>query len=313
MKPWQRTLQNFALFVAQSLLIVLAILTLLFVLQRLSGDPASTLAGHSASPEVLEAIREDMGLNEPLHIQYITFLRKALVLDFGESFRYQQPALSLVLQRFPDTLLLAASALGLAILIGIPLGVYATLFHRRADGIAINMLAGIMQALPNFWLGLILLLIFSVKLNWVSSVAHMEDNPLKRLALPAVTLSVFYIARLIRLVRSGLLEEMSQPYVNAARAKGLPFYRILFEHVFKNVFIPILAFVTVDLSLLLGGSVIVENVFSYSGMGEQMVTAIFNRDYSIVQATVFVIAVTVVALNSFSNVLYRTIDPRIQA
>lgn len=306
-----RLFKRTVLFVFQLLLIIVAILTLLFVLQRLSGDPAAVLAGHSASDEVLEAIREEMGLNEPLIVQYAVFMRKALVLDFGESIRFQQPALSLVWQRFPNTLLLSLGALGLAILVGIPLGTYAAAFHRRPDGMAVNLLAGVMQSLPSFWLGLVLLLIFSVKLQWVGSVASLEDNFFKRMALPTITLATFYTARLIRLVRSGMIDEMAQPYITTAKGKGLPGRRVLFVHAFRNTLIPVIALVSIDLSFLMGGSVVVETLFAYSGVGEQMVTAIFNRDYAIVQATVFVVAILVVLINSLSNFLYRVVDPRI--
>lgn len=304
--------RNMVLFIIQLAVVVLGILTLLFFIQRLSGDPAAILSGHSASPEVIEAIREEMGLNEPLHVQYAVFLQKATLLDFGESMRYQQSAFDMVMARFPNTLMLSLSALSLAVLIGVPVGIYAAVFYRRPDGMFLNLLAGVMQSLPSFWLGLLLLLIFSVRLQWVGSVAILEDNLLKRLALPTITLSLFYMARLIRLVRSGLLEEFSQDYILTARSKGLRERHVLFVHALKNTLIPVVAFVTLDLSLLIGGSVIVESLFAYSGIGDQMVNAIFNRDYAIVQATVFVIAVLVVLINSLSNVLYRVIDPRIK-
>jgi peptide/nickel transport system permease protein len=166
--------------------------------------------------------------------------------------------------------------------------------------------------MPSFWLGLILLLIFSVNLQWVSSVANLEASPVKRVILPAVTLSVFYMARLIRLVRSGLIEEMTQPYVLAAHAKGLRNH-VVFAHTFRNTLLPVVAFLILDLSFLMGGSVVVESVFSYSGIGEQLVHAILNRDYALVQATVFVIAIIVVGINGLSNLLYRVIDPRVRA
>jgi peptide/nickel transport system permease protein len=299
------------IFFAQFIVTILGILTLLFFLQRLSGDPAIILAGHNASAEVIEAVREDMGLNEPIYVQYGIFLRDTLSLDFGDSARQHQPALQMVLDRFPATLLLAVSALGLAILVGVPWGVYAALYQHHPGGMVVNVVAGIMQSLPTFWLGLVLLLIFSIRLNWVGSVANMEDDILKKLALPAITLSAFYMGRLIRLVRSGLIDEMSSTYIMTARAKGLTPNRILFIHAFKNTLIPVVAFVMLDLSFLVGGSVVVETIFSYSGVGDQMVQAIFSRDYAVVQATVFVIATLVFLLNIFSNVLYRAIDPRI--
>jgi ABC-type dipeptide/oligopeptide/nickel transport system permease component len=293
--------------------VILSILTLLFFLQRLTGDPAAVLVGHNATPELLEAVREEMGLNQPLHIQYATFLGKALQLDFGESNRFQKPALELVLARFPNSLLLSISALALAVLIGVPAGIYAALHARRADGIAVNLFAGVLQSLPSFWLGLVLLLIFSVQLRWVGSVANLEENLLRRMALPTITLASFYVARLIRLVRSGLIEELNEAHILTAHSKGLSSRRVLFVHALKNALIPVVAFITLDLSFMVGGSIIVESLFSYSGMGEQMVKAIFNRDYALVQASMFVIVIFVLVINTISNQLYHIIDPRIRA
>lgn len=311
--PLGLALRRILLNGAQIAIIVLGILTLLFFLQRLSGDPAAILVGHNASPEVIEAIRDEMGLNDPLHIQYTVFLGQALQLDFGDSTRFQRPALDQVMARFPNSLLLAVSSLALAVLLGVPLGVYAAVYHRRPDGAVLNLLAGVLQSLPSFWLGLILLLVFSVQLGWFGSVAHMEENIVQRMALPVLTLSSFYIARLIRLVRSGLIEELSQPYVLTAYSKGLASRRVLFRHALKNAMIPVVAFVTLDLSFLVGGSIIVETLFSYSGMGDQMVKAVFNRDYALVQASVFVIATFVLCMNWASNSLYRVVDPRIRS
>ena len=307
-----RIIRLVSYYTLQLIAVIILILTLLFFLQRLSGDPALVLAGHSASPEVIEAIREEMGLNEPVYVQYAVFMSKAATLDFGISNRYQQPAIDMVLQRLPNTLLLSMSALGLAIIIGVPAGIYSAIYQHRPSGIILNMIAGVLQSLPSFWLGLILLLLFSVQLQWVGSVSNLEDNVFKRLLLPTVTLSAFYMARLMRLVRSGLIEEMGAYYVLTAHGKGLPSRRVLFTHAFRNAMIPIIAFITLDLSFLIGGSVIVESLFSYTGIGDQMVKAIFNRDYAIVQATVFVIALMVVLVNSFSDLLYRQLDPRIE-
>ncbi|NDJ60576.1 MAG: ABC transporter permease [Chloroflexi bacterium] len=305
-------LRRFFLTMLQISLIILAVLTLLFFLQRLSGDPAAVLVGHNASPELIAAVRAEMGLNDPLPQQYAVFMSRALQLDFGESTRFQAPALDLVLQRFPNSLLLALSALALAVLVGLPLGIYAAIYHDRPDGKVINMLTGVLQAMPSFWLGLLLLLIFSVHLRWVGSVAHLEDNLLKRMALPTITLAAFYTARLIRMVRSGLIETLHQPYVLTAHSKGLMPRNVLFIHALKNALLPIIALVTLDLSLMIGGSIIVETLFSYSGMGEQMVRAIFNRDYALVQASVFVIATFVVCINMASNALYGFVDPRVR-
>jgi len=292
-------------------IILVCVLTLLFFLQRLTGDPVTVLVGHGATPEMIDDIRASMGLDRPLIEQYAVFMRKAAVLDFGESIRSQQSALDMVIDRFPATLLLSMTAISIAITVGIPLGIYAAIYHRRYDGKLINWFAGILQSTPNYWLGLILLLIFSVNLHWVGSVASLEDNVFKRLALPSITLSSFYLARLIRLVRSGLMDEMSQPYVLTARAKGLTSRTVFFVHIFRNTLIPIVTFIALDLSLLIGGSVVVETMFSYGGIGDQMIKAILNRDYPLVQATVLVIAVVVIMVNSFSVYVARIVDPRL--
>lgn len=297
----------------QIILIVLGILTFLFFLQRLSGDPAAVLVGHNASPEVIAAIREEMGLNDPLLTQYAIFISKAVQLDFGESSRFQTSAMDVVLARFPNSLLLSLSALTLAVAVGVPVGIYAALRRGKPDGMVVTTLAGVLQSLPNFWLGLVLLLIFSVQLGWVGSVSNLEEDFLRRMALPTITLSTFYMARLIRLVRGSVLEELDQTYVMTAYSKGLLPRYVLFRHVLRNSMIPIIAFITLDLSFMVGGAIVVESLFSYSGMGDQMVKAIFNRDFAMVQASVFVIALFVVCVNMLSNALYHIVDPRIHA
>jgi len=298
--------------VVQFTLIIFAVLTLLFFLQRLSGDPAAVLVGHNASPEVLAAIHVEMGLDKPLWQQYAIFVGKAIRLDFGESIRYQTSALDMVMHRLPNSLLLSFSALTLAVVVALPLGIYAALRHSELDGKAINLFAGVLQAVPSFWLGLLLLLVFSVHLRWVGSVAHLEDNVFRRLALPTITLASFYVARLIRMMRSSMLETLNQPYVVTAHAKGLSPRRVLVVHALKNALLPIVAVITLDLSLMIGGSIIVETLFSYSGIGNQLVKAVFNRDYALVQASVFVIAMLVVCINMTANALYGFIDPRVR-
>jgi len=292
-------------------IVLVALLTLLFFLQRMTGDPITVLVGHSATPEMIEEMHHDMGFDKPLAIQYAIFIRNTVSMDFGESVRFKQPALELVLWRFPATLKLSLAALAIAAFVGIPLGIYAGMNHTRFDGRAINWLAGILQAMPSFWLGLLLLLIFSVGLRWFNSVASLEENYIKQLILPAVTLSSVYMARLIRLVRSGIIDEMTKPYVTTARGKGLRARRVFTVHVLRNTLIPVLSLLALDLSLLIGGSVIVETLFSYNGIGNQLVRAILNRDYPLVQATVFVIALFIIFVNTFADYLHYLVDPRL--
>ena len=290
---------------------LLALFTLLFFLQRMTGDPVMAMVGHTATPEMIEEMRHDMGFDRPIFVQYAIFLRNVITLDFGDSLRFEQPAIRIVLQRFPATFNLSVSALALAIVVGIPLGIYAGMHHTRLDGRAINWFAGILQAMPTFWLGLILLLIFSVRFHWFSSVASLEDNPIKQMVLPTITLSAIYVTRLIRLVRSGLIDEMAKPYVMTARGKGLSPRAVFTRHVLRNTLVPIVSLLALDLSLLIGGSVIVENLFSYNGIGDQLVKAILNRDYPLVQATVFLIAVFVILINAFADYLHHIADPRL--
>jgi peptide/nickel transport system permease protein len=290
-----------------------SILTLLFFLERLTGDPVTTMVGNQASAASIDTMREHLGLNRSLLVQYGSFVKESINLDFGDSLRFQRPAMELVLGRFPATLTLAFSAVFLAFVIGVPLGIYAAIFQHRFDGKLVNFLAGIMQSMPTFWLGLILLIIFAVHLDWFGSVANLEDNFFKRMALPAITLSSPYMARLIRLVRSSIVDEMKEPYVQTARSKGLTPWYIFSVHVFRNTLIPVIAFIGLDLSTMVGGSVIVENIFSYSGVGDQMINAIYNRDYPLVHATVFVISLLVFAINILSVYLSRIVDPRISA
>lgn len=291
--------------------ILIALLTMLFVLQRMTGDPITAMIGQNATPEMMEAMRHDMGFDKPLLVQYAIFARDTMSLDFGDSLRFQQPALTLVLKRFPATLSLALASLVVAAVIGIPLGLYAGMNHTRMDGRAINWFAGILQAMPTFWLGLLLLLIFSVRLHWFNSVASLEDNHIKQLILPAVTLSAVYMARLIRLVRGGLIDEMAKPYVMTAHGKGLRPRTVFTVHVLRNTLVPVVSLLALDLSLLIGGSVIVETLFSYNGIGNQLVRAILNRDYPLVQATVFVIALFVILVNTFADYLHYIVDPRL--
>jgi peptide/nickel transport system permease protein len=308
------TVLGIAFTITTRLIVTLAsILTLLFFLERMTGDPVTTMVGNQASAASIDAMREHMGLNRSLLVQYGSFVKQSINLDFGDSIRFQQPAMDLVLGRFTATLTLAFSAVTLAFVVGVPLGIYSAIFQRRFDGKLVNFLAGTMQSMPTFWLGLILLIIFSVHLNWFGSVANLEDNFFKRLALPAITLSSPYMARLIRLVRSSIVDEMKQPYVQTARSKGLTPWYIFSVHVFRNTLIPVIAFIGLDLSTMVGGSVIVENIFSYSGVGDQMITAIYNRDYPVVHATVFVISLLVFAINITSVYLSRIVDPRISA
>lgn len=290
------------------LLVLFGILTALFFLIRLSGDPVGMMVGDHATAEDVKAIREYLGIDRPLYVQYLEFLGKTSQLDFGKSIRFNSPAFPMVLDRFPATIRLAFTSLILAVALSIPIGIYAALRRGKFDARLIMLFAALGQAMPNFWFGIILILIFAVGFRWLP--AFGSDEP-RHLVLPALTLAASYSARLSRLVRSETLEVLSQDYIRTAHAKGLSPSVVMLRHVLKNTMIPIITVIALDISLLLGGSVVIESVFTYNGVGRLLVDSIYSRDYPVVQATVFLVACVVVTVTTASEFTYRMIDPRV--
>jgi ABC-type dipeptide/oligopeptide/nickel transport system permease component len=301
--------RRFGVFLLQLFLVVFGVLTALFFLLRLSGSPAAVIAGPGATPETIAIISENLGLNEPIWVQYALFVRQTAQLDFSTSIRYRVPALDMVVARFPATLLLAACTLIFSFSVALPLGIAAGVWSHRWFGRLIVTITGVAQSVPNFWLGVVFILVFAVWLRWLPTFGSSEP---RHLVLPTLTLSIFYIARLIRLIRAGVIETMAQDYIRTAHAKGLSERRILFTHVLRNILIPVVSLLVLDLSFLINGSVVVESLFSYNGIGRLLVEAINNRDYPIVQATVFFVAILIVSLNFASEQLYALIDPRLR-
>ncbi|MFN8534983.1 MAG: ABC transporter permease [Dehalococcoidia bacterium] len=302
-------MRRLLLFVGQLLLVLVGIMTGLFFLLRLSGDPVSMLTGPNPTAEEVLAIRQSLGLDEPLLLQYARFVGQTARLDFGKSIRYGKPAFQMVLDRLPATLQLTVAAISVSLLISIPLGILAAVRRGNPDERGIMLIAALGQAMPNFWLGIVLILIFAVTLRWLPTFGSGE---LRHLILPTITLAAFYVARTTRLVRSEMIETLSQDYIRTAHAKGLPPRLVLFGHGLRNSLIPVVTAVSLDFSLLLSGAVVVETVFTYNGVGRQLVDSIFGRDYPVVQATVFLIAIIVVLMNFLTDWAYRLIDPRIQ-
>jgi ABC-type dipeptide/oligopeptide/nickel transport system permease component len=302
-------MRRFALFVGQLLLVLVGIMTGLFFLLRMAGDPVAILAGPTPTPEQVQAVRESLGLDDPLIVQYGRFVAQTARLDFGRSIRYGRPAFQMVLERVPATLQLGLTAIALSLIIAIPLGIFAAVRRGHPEERAIMLFAAMGQAMPNFWLAIVLILIFAVTLRWLPTFGSGEP---RHLVLPAITLAALYIARMTRLVRSEMLETLSQDYIRTARAKGLTPRAVLVGHALRNSLIPVVTALSLDFSLLLSGAVVVETVFTYNGVGRQLVDSIFGRDYPVVQATVFLIAIIVVLVNYFTDWLYRLIDPRIQ-
>jgi ABC-type dipeptide/oligopeptide/nickel transport system permease component len=289
--------------------VLVAISSLLFFLLRLSGDPAAVLAGPNASPEVIAAIRKSMGFDQPLLVQYGRFMGDTLQLHFGDSLASHQDAMGIVLSRLPATIELILAGFALAIVVGIPLGVLAAVRPRARAARSLMLVTLLGQSIPVFWLGILLILLFSVRLHWLPSAGAGDP---RSLVLPAVTLAVLLTAKIVRLVRSSVLEVLQEDYVRTAHAKGLSPFRIHTRHVLRNGLTPVITIIGVDLAQSLGGAVLIETIFSWPGIGRQMLLSVAARDYPVVQATVFIVAIVVVAINLGVDVLYRTIDPRVR-
>ncbi len=286
------------------------VLTVLFVLLRLSGDPVALLLPENATAGEIATMRRALGLDRPLAVQYAAFLGGMLTLRFGESLRYGEPALSLVLNRLPPTLELTGAAAALAVVVALPVGLWSALHRGKIRSVFLMGGALLGQSMPAFWLGLLLILIFAVQLRLLPSFGR---GGITTLILPAVTLGAFMMAKLARLVRSGVLEVLSQDYIRTALAKGLPRGRTIWRHALRNALLPVVTVLGLDVGHLLGGAVIVETIFAWPGMGQLLVQSILASDYPVVQATVFLVTILVVTISLIVDAVYALLDPRIEA
>ena len=293
----------------QSLLVLLGVSVVVFLILHLTGDPALLLLPPDATAEDIARFRKAMGFDDPVTVQYVRFLKGALRGDFGESVRHGEPALDLVLERLPATFELAGAGLLLALCLAIPTGIVSAVRRNTVVDYVSTVVALLGQAMPTFWLGIMLILVFSVRLSWLPSSGRGD---LEHLILPAITLGLFTTARITRLTRSGMLEVLSQDYIRTARAKGVSESPVVWKHALKNAAIPIVTIVGIELGTLLGGSVITETIFAWPGVGRLSVQAISNRDYPVVQAAVFLLASTFVIVNFLVDIVYTYLDPRIR-
>ncbi|HSE93008.1 MAG TPA: ABC transporter permease, partial [Methylomirabilota bacterium] len=263
----------------QSLLVLLGVSFVVFAILFLTGDPALVLLPPDASAADVQAFRERMGFNDPFFVQYWRFLRGALRGDFGESVRHGEPAFPLVVERLPATLELSGAALLIALALAIPAGIVSAVRRNSMVDYVSTVTALLGQSMPTFWLGIMLILVFSVWLNLLPSSGR---GGLAHLAMPAITLGLFTTARIMRLTRSGMLEVLGQDYIRTARAKGVAGAPVVWKHALKNAAIPIVTIVGIELGTLLGGAVITETIFAWPGVGRLSVQAIYNRDYPVV-------------------------------
>ena len=304
--------------VIQSILILFGVLILVFVLLRFSGDPASLMVSRNASPEQIEAMREELGFNRPVYVQFADFAAGAVVGDFGDSIRHKQPALDLILARLPATIELAVTALLISIVIGIPLGLLGgsrpgTIWDSITRGLGL-----IGQTIPSFWLALILIIVFAVTLGWFPSFGRetFELGPIKlptrSVILPAFALSLFTTGQLIRFTRSSVLEIRSEDFVRTAHSKGLKGRKVYTKHVLRNAAVPLISILGLQFGYLLSGSIYIETIFSWPGLGNLLAESIGNRDFALVQAIAFFTAIVVVVLSLLTEIAYAWADPRIR-
>ena len=294
----------------QSVLVVWGVSVLVFFLLRLApGDPVSLLLAETASPEQIEAVREKWGLNQPIPVQYMVFLGRALQGDLGNSLFFQEPALSVLLERMPATLQLSGVALLFSLSVAIPVGLLSALRRDTFWDYFGTGLAMLGQAIPPYWLGIMLILVFSVGLGWFPTSGR---GTIWHLVLPAATLGSVLMALVTRLVRSGMLDVLSEDYIRTAHAKGLPKRAVIVRHALRNILIPLVTVVGLQLGALFGGAVITESIFAWPGVGRLALQAISARDYPLVQASVLFISVVYVFLNLAVDIIYVYLDPRIR-
>jgi peptide/nickel transport system permease protein len=294
---------------AQTALVVFLSLTAVFGMVRLGDDPVLLFMPMDIQAKDVDEFRERLGFNDPLPVQYGRFLGNALRGDFGESLRYRQDAMGLVLERLPATLLLAGTSLLLTLVVAVPLGVVSAV--RRGTAVDhLGTLATVLgQATPGFWLGLMLIYVFSVQLRWLPTGG---TGSLAHLVMPSVVLAAFYSARIARLTRSSMLDALGEDYVKTARAKGLAEARVIGKHTLRNSAIPIVTLAGLEIGQLLGGAVITETIFAWPGLGRLTVQALLNRDFPVVMAAVFLTSVIYTLLNLAVDVLYGWLDPRVR-
>jgi len=289
-----------------------------FAMQKLlPGDPVLALAGESRSPELLEFLREKYRLNDPLYVQYFTWIGNALRGDLGVSLRTQQPVTELIAQKLPVTLQLAVMALIIAVVIGIPAGIISA--YRK--GTWIDWLANIVAlsglSVPNFWLGIMLIMLVSVKLGWLPASGYqpLSEDPLqsiRTMLMPAFVLGTGLAASLMRHTRSAMLSVLESDYVRTARAKGLNERTVVLKHALRNALVPIVTVTTLLFGELLAGAVLTEQIFTIPGFGKLVVDAVFNRDYAVVQGVVLCTAIAFIAMNILADAMYRVLNPKMR-
>ena len=295
--------------IGSALITIWGAITLVFVLVRLTGDPAQLMSPPGAPPQQIEQTRQQLGLDASLPVQYVRFLGQALHGNFGTSYYWHQPALAVVTERLPATLALAGSALVFATVLGVGFGLVAAFTRERLADRGLRVVAMVGQAIPSFWLAPLLILVVSVKLGWtpVSGAAGGRS-----FILPTIALGSLQLAVLFRVTRSAALDQLGQDHLRLARAKGAHAWHLAAAHVLPSSALPIMTIIGLTTASLIGGSVIVETIFAWPGIGQLLIQAADKRDFPVVQSVAFVFAVGFVVVNTAIELLYRVVDPRLR-
>jgi peptide/nickel transport system permease protein len=293
----------------QAVVSMFVVSMVVFALVRLSGDPIQIMAPPEASQKDIAAMRAHLGLDRPWPVQYWWFITRALQGDFGQSVRFRRPALDLILERYGATLELGSLAVFIVIVVALPVGVYAAVRRGSKLDYAARAFAALGQAVPPFWLGLLLVLVFGVLLHLLPTSGR--GTPL-HIILPGVTLGWFAVAGLMRLTRSAMLDVLGSEYVKLARIKGLPERQVIWKHAFKNAALPVVTFAALLFVALLNGSIIIETVFGWPGLGLLVIEAVDSRDYPIVQAVVLFLSAMYIGVNLIVDILYAYLNPKIR-
>lgn len=293
----------------QTIPTLLGVSLIAFLVLRLTGDPAIMVLGEMATEEALATYRAEHGLDAPLHIQYLRYMGDVFTGDFGVSLRYREPVARLLLQRLPATLQLGAAALLFSLVLGIPIGIFSAI--RRSGGVdlAVRSLVLLGQAVPGFYLGILLIILFGVRLRWFPTGGRGTPQ---HLILPTIALGTYLVALVVRFTRSTMLDVLRQDYIRTATAKGLPQRVVVLRHAMKNAMIPLVTVIGLQTAVVFSGAIVTETVFSWPGLGRLVVQAIYARDFPIVQTAILLVATLVIFVNLAIDMIYALLDPRIR-
>ena len=292
-----------------SIITLLAVSLVIFIMARIGGDPRSVMLDEFAGEEIWEEMGRELGIDKPIYQQYGIFLKDIFTGDYGQSIKERRPVIEVIWERLPATMELAAASFVFSTIVGVPLGILSSINRGSVLDTIGKLVALVGQSAPSFWLGIMLVFFFAVKLEWVKPSGRQE---ITSIVLPAVTLGWFFVAANLRLVRSAMLDVLDSEYIKLAKAKGVPYRAVILKHAFRNAVIPPLTFAGVTLGSVVTGSLVAETVFAWPGLGQLAVQALWAFDYPLLQGIVIVFTVMYIAAALLVDILYAYVDPRIR-